>query len=181
MAPRTIPSPLVILKIFVTRIILNLFVFQCCGKRQLCPSRHKPCLHLPFFSMGDRLILEEVHNIVIGKAEVKDHIPEVIWSHKFEGTSKAKIRNALGIDDAQGGSRALYIIGFRKLRPITELSGDEFLRAWWHAVVCRCSHSLRSILHRLRKQVIVSSGNTASVIATSTLAISCFTGQTSEQ
>ena len=97
--------------------------------------------------MGDGLILEEVHNNAIGKAEVKDHIPDVIWSHKFEGTSTAKIRDALGIDDAQGGNRVLCIIVFRKLRPITELSGDEFLRAWWHAVVCRCSHSLRSTLH----------------------------------
>jgi len=54
--------------------------------------------------MGDRLMLEEVHNIAAGKAEVKDHIPEVIWSYKFEGTSTATIRNALGINDAQAGS-----------------------------------------------------------------------------
>jgi len=92
-------------------------------------------------------ILEEVHNIATGKAEVKDHISEVIWSNKFEGTSTAKIRKALGIDDAQGGNRVLYIIVFRKLRPITELSGDEFLRAWWHAVVCRCFHPPRSLFH----------------------------------
>ena len=92
-------------------------------------------------------ILEEVDNIATRKAEVKDHIPEVIWSHKFEGTSTAKIRKALGIDDGQGGNRVLYIIVFRKLRPITELSGDQFLRAWWHAVVCRCFHFLRSLFH----------------------------------
>ena len=126
-------------------------------------------------------ILEEVHKIAAGKAEVKVHIPEVIWSHRFQGTSTAKIRKALGIDDAQGGNRVLYIIVFRKLRPITELSGDEFLRAWWHAVVCRCSHSLHSLLHSLREQVIASSGHTASGTVTSALAILCFTWtQTSE-
>jgi len=82
-------------------------------------------------------ILKEVEKIATETLEVKDHVPEVIWSHKFEGTSTAGIREALGIHNAQLGSRVLYIIVFRKLRPITELSGDEFLRAWWHAVVCK--------------------------------------------
>jgi hypothetical protein len=82
-------------------------------------------------------ILEEVHKIAAESPEVKDHVPEVIWFHKFKDTSTAKIIKALGIDDVVHGSRALYIIVFRKLRPITELNGDEFLRAWWQAVLCR--------------------------------------------
>ncbi|KAG2086285.1 hypothetical protein BD769DRAFT_1396922 [Suillus cothurnatus] len=49
---------------------------------------------------------------------------KMVWFHKFEGTSTAVIRKALGIDDM--GSRVLYIIVFRKLEPITTLSGDEF-------------------------------------------------------
>ena len=76
-------------------------------------------------------ILKEGHNIAVDHADVKDHVPDVIWSHKFKGTSTANIREALGIDDAAVGSRSLFIIVFRKLRPVTELSGDEFLRAWW--------------------------------------------------
>ena len=82
-------------------------------------------------------ILKAVDNIATKTSEVKDHVSEVIWSHIFEGTSMATIREALGIHNAQLGSRVLYIIVYRKLRPITELSGDEFLRAWWHAVVCK--------------------------------------------
>jgi len=81
--------------------------------------------------------LKEVEKIATEKSEVKDHVPEVIWSHVFEGTSMATIREALGIHNTQLGSRVLYIIVYRKLRPITELSGDEFLRAWWHAIVCK--------------------------------------------
>jgi hypothetical protein len=82
-------------------------------------------------------ILKAVEKIAAETSEVKGHIPEVIWSHKFEGTSTATIREALGIGNAQTGRRVLYMIVFRKLRPITELSGDEFMRAWWHAVVCK--------------------------------------------
>jgi hypothetical protein len=96
-------------------------------------------------------ILEEVHKIAAEIPDVKDHVPDVIWSHKFEDTSTAKIRKALGIDDAEHGSRALYIIVFRKLRPITELSGDEFLRAWWQAVLCRCPFLLNFLLCNINR------------------------------
>ena len=70
--------------------------------------------------------------------EVGPHIPEMVWFHKFDETSKAGIRKTLGIDEPERGSRALYIIVFRKLVPITTLSGKDFLRAWWQVVVCRC-------------------------------------------
>jgi len=70
------------------------------------------------------------------RKQVDGHVPEVVWFNKFEDTSTASIREALEIKDAKRGSRVFYIIVFRKLRPITELSGQEFLRAWWHAVLC---------------------------------------------
>jgi hypothetical protein len=91
-------------------------------------------------------ILEEVYKIADGKREqmteeerkqVDSHVPEMVWFHKFEDTSTATIREALNIKDAKRGSRVFYIIVFRKLCPITELSGREFLRTWWHAVLCR--------------------------------------------
>jgi len=71
-----------------------------------------------------------VHEIAAKHSEVKDHVPDVIWSNKFEDTSTEKIREVLGIDFAEVGGRALYIIVFRKLCLITVLSGDEFLHAW---------------------------------------------------
>ena len=92
-------------------------------------------------------ILKKVYEIAQNERQVKDHVPEMVWAHKFEDTSTAKIRKALGIDDAEVGSRALYIIVFRKLVPITTLSGDDFLRAWWQVVVCRCFSSCVLIIH----------------------------------
>jgi hypothetical protein len=100
-------------------------------------------------------ILEEVYKIADGMREqmseeerkqVDSHVPEMVWFHKFEDTSTASIREALNIKDAKRGSRVFYIIVFRKLRPITELSGQEFLRAWWHAVLCKYSSSCNAVL-----------------------------------
>ena len=34
------------------------------------------------------------------------------------------------------GARILYMIILRKLRPITELTGCDFLHAWWDTVQC---------------------------------------------
>ena len=96
-------------------------------------------------------ILKEVHNIAVDHTDVKVHVPSVIWSHKFEGTSTAKIRETLRIDDAAVGSHSLFIIVFRKLRPVTELSGDKFLRAWWQAVLCRYSRNAHNAYWRDRK------------------------------
>jgi hypothetical protein len=80
-------------------------------------------------------ILEEVYKIVNEDLDVLGHVPEMVWFHKFKGTSTAVIRKALGIDDM--GSRVLYIIVFRKLELITTLSGDEFLLAWWEVIKCK--------------------------------------------
>ncbi|KAG2036609.1 hypothetical protein BDR03DRAFT_921315 [Suillus americanus] len=91
-------------------------------------------------------ILEEVYKIAQEDPDVLGHVPEMVWFHKFEGTSTAIIRKALGIDDT--GSRALYIIVFRKLDPITTLSGDELLLAWWEVVKCHRALWKRGVHHR---------------------------------
>ncbi|KAG1800044.1 hypothetical protein EV424DRAFT_437938 [Suillus variegatus] len=65
-------------------------------------------------------ILEEVYKIAKDDPDVLGHVPQMVWFHKFEDTSTAITRKALGIDDA--GSRVLYIIVFRKLDPITTLN-----------------------------------------------------------
>ncbi|KAG2064204.1 hypothetical protein BDR04DRAFT_1035880, partial [Suillus decipiens] len=91
-------------------------------------------------------ILEEVYKIAKEDPDVSGHVPEMVWFHKFEGTSTAIIRKALGIDDT--GSRVLYIIVFRKLYPITTLSGDEFLLAWWEVVKCHRALWKRGVHHR---------------------------------
>ncbi|KAG2159495.1 uncharacterized protein EDB93DRAFT_1245290 [Suillus bovinus] len=91
-------------------------------------------------------ILEEVYKIANEDPDMLGHVPEMVWFHKFEGTSTATIGKALGIDDA--GSRVLYIIVFRKLDPITSLSGEEFLLAWWGVVKCHRALWRRGMHHR---------------------------------
>ncbi|KAG1796393.1 uncharacterized protein HD556DRAFT_299238 [Suillus plorans] len=91
-------------------------------------------------------ILEEVYKIAKDDLDVLGHVPEMVWFHKFEDTSTAIIRKALGIDDA--GSRVLYIIVFKKLEPITTLSGKKFLLAWWEVVKCHRALWKRGVHHR---------------------------------
>jgi len=81
---------------------------------------------------GEIDILKKVYEIAAEHPEVNGH----------EDTCTAKIGEAFGIDV---GGHTLYAMVSIKLRPITELSGDKFLRAWWHAVACRCFSPLRSL------------------------------------
>ncbi|KAG1730187.1 hypothetical protein EDB19DRAFT_2027541 [Suillus lakei] len=83
--------------------------------------------------------------------DVQGHVPELVWFYKFEGTSTSRIRIALGLKDAEQakqGSRVLYILVFRKLIPITTLSGKEFLVAWWQIVKCHRALWKGGVLHR---------------------------------
>jgi hypothetical protein len=86
-------------------------------------------------------ILQKVYEIAKKDKEgrVKHHVPELVWSRMFEDASAENIRRALGIDDAETGWCTFYIIVFRELLPITKLSGNEFLSAWWQTIVCTCS------------------------------------------
>ncbi|KAG2127931.1 uncharacterized protein EDB93DRAFT_1340893 [Suillus bovinus] len=96
-------------------------------------------------------ILNEVYKIAQTDPDVLGHVPELVWFHKFEETSTSKIRIALGLKDAERakqGSRVLYIIVFRKLIPITTLSGKEFLTAWWQIVKCHRALWKGGVLHR---------------------------------
>ncbi|KAG2363910.1 hypothetical protein BDR07DRAFT_862235 [Suillus spraguei] len=96
-------------------------------------------------------ILDEVYKIAQTDPDVQGHVPELVWFHKFKGTSTSKIRIALGLKDAkqaEQGSRALYIIVFRKLIPITTLSGKDLLEAWWQIVKCHRALWKGGVLHR---------------------------------
>ncbi|KAG2046456.1 hypothetical protein BDR06DRAFT_965067 [Suillus hirtellus] len=96
-------------------------------------------------------ILKEVYKIAQTDPDVRGHVPELVWFHKFEETSMSKIRVALGLKDAERaeqGSRVLYIIVFRKLIPITTLSGEDFIAAWWQVVKCHRALWKGGVLHR---------------------------------
>ncbi|KAG1768848.1 hypothetical protein EDD22DRAFT_967249 [Suillus occidentalis] len=69
------------------------------------------------------------------KGKTKYHAPEMIWSHNSEDTPTANFRRTLGHKDAKRVRRALSIVVFRKLDPITNPSEDEFLSAWWQIIL----------------------------------------------
>ncbi|KAF8423739.1 hypothetical protein L210DRAFT_3569339, partial [Boletus edulis BED1] len=65
-------------------------------------------------------ILKRVYEIAHDQ-DIKGHVPVMLWYKSFEETSTAKVRQRLGLKTE--GARVLYTIIFRKLRPITELTG----------------------------------------------------------
>lgn len=79
-------------------------------------------------------ILESVYCAAQDNMDIKGHVPEMLWHTTFQNTSTAMIRQHLGLKTQ--GARILYMIIFHKLRPVTELAGDDFLHAWWDAVKC---------------------------------------------
>ncbi|KAG1784623.1 uncharacterized protein HD556DRAFT_1251073 [Suillus plorans] len=94
-------------------------------------------------------ILAKVQAIAERDSWVKGHVPDMVWFHRFDETSTARIRKALGMDHNTQGSRVFYIIVFRKLQPITDLSGPEFRDAWWQII--NCSYCLLTVTlgHRI--------------------------------
>jgi len=104
---------------------------------QAQPSQNNSCEMVAKFSCqtelhrGEPYILTLVERIAeLHPKNVKGHIPDIVWFHKFDRSSISNIT-------PEGSSSVLYIIVFRRLMPITMLSGNAFLRAWWHAVLCK--------------------------------------------
>jgi hypothetical protein len=62
---------------------------------------------------------------------VEGHIPKLFNCHDFDQFSTDLIRNDLGIADPEKkGVRRMCILLLNRLRPITELVGDEFCKAF---------------------------------------------------
>jgi hypothetical protein len=81
-------------------------------------------------------ILEKVYEIAASKPDtVKGHVPDLLWSYKFDEPT-SEIRKWLGVEEPTKGSRVLYILVFRRLRPITELHGKDFFDVWKQCILC---------------------------------------------
>ncbi|KAG2360473.1 hypothetical protein BDR07DRAFT_1487016 [Suillus spraguei] len=77
-------------------------------------------------------MLNAVHDIGQYRPQVDGHVPEMIWLHRVEETSTAKLRRGL---DPVRCSRILNIHVSWKFQPITKLSGKEFKHAWWVVII----------------------------------------------
>jgi Fungal protein kinase len=81
---------------------------------------------------------------IIGKAteigeknpHVEGHLPDLICSYDFVEHSTGIIRTHLGITTK--GHRVFRVMLSRRLYPITELTGEQFWKAFWECFRCKC-------------------------------------------
>jgi Fungal protein kinase len=96
--------------------------------------------------MDEAKIIEKANRIADQNEHVKGHIPDLIWSCNFAQYSTREIRATLGIKSKSKSKssskvkshRVLRIMLFRRLYPITDLTGDRFWKAFWQCFRCKC-------------------------------------------
>ena len=79
------------------------------------------------------------HAETLGKDDkfIGGHIPEVKYARDFGHYSTHHIRDFLGLRQAGSpGTRTLRLIVMNRLRPIYDLDGKEFWKAFWECVAC---------------------------------------------
>jgi len=79
-------------------------------------------------------IIDEAGRIAEGNGQVEGHLPDLIWARDFDEYSTKNIRMACGIKSE--GHRVLRVMLFRRLYPITDLTGDRFWKAFWQCFRC---------------------------------------------
>ncbi|KAG0699024.1 hypothetical protein DFH29DRAFT_855315 [Suillus ampliporus] len=92
-------------------------------------------------------ILANVYEIAKLQETVKDHVPQLLGHYKVDNPTSA-VREALGMPNPTKGSRVLYILVFRKLRPITELNAEDFFNVWRQCISCHLALWKGGVLHR---------------------------------
>ncbi|KAG0699558.1 hypothetical protein DFH29DRAFT_42328 [Suillus ampliporus] len=92
-------------------------------------------------------ILKKVSEIAKQQPTVDGHVPQLLWYCKVKNPTSA-VRKTLGIANPGKGSRVLYILIFRKLRPITELHGEDFFNVWRQCILCHLALWKGGVHHR---------------------------------
>jgi hypothetical protein len=104
-------------------------------------------------------IINTAREIAEQNEAVKGHIPDLIHSLDFDELSTKGIRTALGVvedkpkkdERKKKTHRVLRVILFRRLYPITDLTGEKFWKAFWECFFCECTSALCSnVLTSLR-------------------------------
>jgi hypothetical protein len=79
------------------------------------------------------------HAQILGEDDkfIRDHIPEVKCAQDLGHYSTRHIRGFLGLQpDGCPGTRTLRLIVMNRLRPIYDLDGKHFWKAFWECVAC---------------------------------------------
>jgi hypothetical protein len=91
------------------------------------------------------------HAQALGQTDkfIRRHIPEVKYAKDLGHYSTQHIRGFLGLQpDGYAGTRTLRLIVMNRLRPIYDLDGEHFWKAFWECVACmRFIFCLRSFAH----------------------------------
>ena len=82
-------------------------------------------------------IIKKARKIANRNKFVKGHIPDMICSHDFDKFSTKRIRMSLGIE-FKSHYRLFRVMLFRRLYPITDLTGKKFWDAFWECYDCKC-------------------------------------------
>jgi hypothetical protein len=71
------------------------------------------------------------------KKDVRGHLPDLVWSGDLQEYSMGLIRDQLRIIvPGDTRNRVARVILFRRLHPITELTGEAFWNAFWQIYRC---------------------------------------------
>ncbi|KAI6000221.1 hypothetical protein F5J12DRAFT_264809 [Pisolithus orientalis] len=95
-------------------------------------------------------VLEEVilrRVMAIADPTVRGHVPDLRFAKRFP-VSTSTIREALGLENPDKGSRTLILLVSKKLSPVYELPGDEMFDAWRQCVLCHYTLWSKGIHHR---------------------------------
>ena len=85
------------------------------------------------------------HAQSLGKKDkfIKGHVPDAKYARDIDRYSTEHIRRFLyPQEDGRSRTRTLRLIVMNRLRPIYDLDGGEFWKAFWECVACTNSHSL---------------------------------------
>ena len=68
---------------------------------------------------------------------IKGHIPEVKYARDLARYSTQHVRDFLGLEpDGRPGTQTLRLIVMSRLRPIYDLDGEQFWKAFWECFAC---------------------------------------------
>jgi hypothetical protein len=86
-------------------------------------------------------IIDKAGGIAKENIHVDGHLPDLIWAGDFDEYSTKHIRMAC--DMKSEGHRVLRVMLFRRLYPITDLTGERFWKAFWQCFRCKFTWSIR--------------------------------------
>ncbi|CAE6521216.1 unnamed protein product, partial [Rhizoctonia solani] len=98
------------------------------------PKRYVAKLYWPYISgFKEEDLIQEARGVA---DDLWDHLPRVVGSCDIYPMGTLRIRQELGLNPVLSSARALRMIIFERLIPITDLQGDKFLIALVECMTC---------------------------------------------